>query len=55
MRHANMPASLLTPLLVMMRAFTLLGILLGLVRMRTEILRRRADSMSRQAAIGATR
>ena len=49
----RMPASLLTPLLVMLLAFTLLGILLGLIRMRTEILRRRADSMSRQAAMGA--
>ncbi len=51
----RMPASLLTPLLVMMLAFTLLGVLLGLIRMRTEILRRRADSMSRQAAMGAGR
>lgn len=51
----RMPASLLTPLLVMMLAFTLLGVLLGLVRMRTEILRRRADTMSRQAAAGAAR
>lgn len=47
----RMPASILTPLLVMMLAFTLLGILLGLIRMRTEILRRRADTMSRQAAL----
>jgi heme exporter protein C len=49
-----MPASILTPLLVMMLAFTLLGILLGLVRMRTEILRRRADTMSRQAALAGS-
>lgn len=47
----RMPASILTPLLVMMLAFTLLGILLGIVRMRTEILRRRAETMSRQAAL----
>ncbi|WP_423065778.1 heme ABC transporter permease [Devosia sp. CN2-171] len=50
----RMPASILTPLLVMMLAFTLLGILLGLVRMRTEILRRRADTMSRQAALAGS-
>jgi len=49
----RMPGSILTPLLVMMLAFTLLGILLGLIRMRTEILRRRAETMSRQAALGA--
>jgi heme exporter protein C len=50
----HMPASILTPLLVMLLAFTLLGILLGLVRMRTEILRRRADTMSRQAALAGS-
>ena len=46
----KMPGSILTPLFVMMLAFTLLFVLLHLVSMRTEILRRRADTMSRQAA-----
>ena len=45
-----MPASILTPLFIMLLAFTLLFLLLHLVSMRTEILRRRADSLSRQAA-----
>ncbi len=47
----RMPASILTPLLVMMLAFTLLFGLLYVVRIRTEILRRRAESLARQAAI----
>ena len=47
----RMPASILTPLLVMMLAFTLLFALLQVVRMRTEILRRRAETLSRQAAL----
>jgi len=51
----KMPMSLLLPLLLMLLAFTLLFSLLQIVRMRTEILRRRAESMSRQAALGATR
>jgi heme exporter protein C len=51
----RMPLSLLTPLFIMLFAFTLLFALLQVVRMRTEILRRRAESMSRQAAIGAAR
>jgi heme exporter protein C len=46
-----MPISILTPLLLMMLAFTLLFALLQIVRMRTEILKRRAESMSRQAAL----
>ena len=46
----KMPASILTPLFIMLLAFTLLFLLLHLVSMRTEILRRRADSLSRQAA-----
>ena len=46
-----MPGSILTPLLVMMLAFTLLFALLQVVRMRTEILRRRAETLSRQAAL----
>ena len=41
-----MPPSILTPLLVMMLAFTLLFVLLHLVAMRTEILRRRAETLS---------
>jgi heme exporter protein C len=47
----KMPASILTPLLVMTLAFTLLFFLLHLVSMRTEVLRRRADTLSRQAAL----
>ncbi len=52
----RMPLSILTPLLVMTLAFTLLFALLLTVRMRTEILRRRAETLSRQAALqgGAT-
>jgi heme exporter protein C len=49
---AHMPASILTPLLVMTLAFTLLFLTLHLVRMRTEILRRRAEALERQAALG---
>jgi len=51
----HMPASILTPLLAMMLAFTLLFGLLQVIRMRTEILRRRAETMRRQAALGAAR
>ena len=46
----RMPMSLLLPLLVMTVAFTLLFSLLYVVRIRTEVFRRRAESMSRQAA-----
>jgi heme exporter protein C len=46
----TMPASILTPLFIMMLGFTLLFLLLHLISMRTEILRRRTDSLSRQAA-----
>lgn len=49
----KMPLSILTPLLVMMLAFTLLFLTLHIVSMRTEILRRRAETMSRQAALSA--
>src|SRR5690606_17760621 len=49
----RMPPEILTPLLVMVGAFTLLYATLQLVAMRTEILRRRVDSLSRQAAQGA--
>lgn len=47
----KMPLSILTPLLVMALAFTLLFFTLHLVGMRTEILRRRAETMARQAAL----
>ncbi|WP_417307542.1 heme ABC transporter permease [Devosia sp.] len=47
----KMPGSILAPLLVMMLAFTLLFVLLQTIRMRTEILRRRAETLSRQAAM----
>jgi heme exporter protein C len=43
---------MLTPLGIMTLAFGLLFLLLLIVRMRTEILRRRADNLSRQAAAG---
>jgi heme exporter protein C len=46
----HMPASMLVPLGVMTLAFTLLFLTLHLVQMRTEIFRRRARSMERQAA-----
>ena len=47
----RMPGSILTPLLLMMLAFTLLFALLQVLAMRTEILRRRATSLERQAAL----
>jgi heme exporter protein C len=47
----HMPASMLTALLVMTLAFTLLFALLHIMRIRTEILRRRAQSLARQAAL----
>ena len=46
----HMPASILTPLFVMMFAFIFLFFTLQLVRMRTEIFRRRAQTLERQAA-----
>jgi heme exporter protein C len=46
----TMPASILAPLLTMTAAFTVLFAVLQIVSMRTEILRRRADSMQRQHA-----
>jgi heme exporter protein C len=49
----HMPGSILTPLLVMTLAFTLLFVLLDVVAMRTEVLRRRAESLSRQQALRA--
>ena len=42
--------TILIPLLVMALAFTLLFLTLHFVSMRTEILKRRIDSLSRQAA-----
>jgi heme exporter protein C len=49
----RMPASILTPLLLMMAAFTLLFAFLHIVSMRTEILKRRAATLERQAALRA--
>jgi heme exporter protein C len=46
----RMPGSILTPLFIMLFAFTFLFLLLHLISMRTEILKRRAESLSRQAA-----
>ena len=51
----RMPGSILTPLLLMMLAFTLLFALLQVLSMRTEILRRRATSLERQAALRGAR
>ncbi|HHB82597.1 MAG TPA: heme ABC transporter permease [Devosia sp.] len=44
----SMPASIATPLLVMMLAFTLLFFTLHMVAMRSEILRRRANNLERR-------
>jgi heme exporter protein C len=49
----RMPLSILTPLLVMALAFTMLFLVLHIVSMRTEIFRRRAETLSRQAALSA--
>jgi heme exporter protein C len=51
----RMPGSILTPLVLMMLAFTLLFFLLHFIAMRTEVLRRRATSLARQAALGGAR
>jgi heme exporter protein C len=51
----KMPFSILMPLFVMLFAFTFLFALLQVVRMRTEILRRRAETLSRQAALGVVK
>lgn len=51
----RMPGTILTPLLLMTLAFTLLFFLLHFISMRTEILRRRATSLQRQAALGGAR
>lgn len=45
----SMPASIYTPLLIMMAAFTILFIVLHISAMRTEILRRRADALERKS------
>jgi heme exporter protein C len=50
MGDEHMPPSMLIPLLVMTFAFTLLFVTLHLVRMRTEIGRRRLTTLERQAA-----
>ncbi len=49
----RMAGEVLGPLAAMTLAFTLLFLVLHIVSIRTEILRRRAESMSRQAAAGA--
>ncbi|HEY9009724.1 MAG TPA: heme ABC transporter permease CcmC [Devosia sp.] len=51
----HMPGSILTPLILMMLAFTLFFFLLHFISMRTEILNRRATSLMRQAALGGAR
>jgi len=47
----SMPASIYTPLLIMTLAFTLLFFTLHMINMRTEIFRRRANSLERQHVI----
>jgi len=49
----RMAPTILWSLAVMMLAFTLLFLVLHIVSIRTEILRRRATSLARQAAMGA--
>jgi heme exporter protein C len=49
----RMAPSVLWPLGVMVVSFTLMFVTLHVVSIRTEILRRRAETMSRQAAAGA--
>ena len=51
---SKLPPEMLLPLGLMALAFGLLFLILLLVAMRTEILRRRADSLSRQAAARST-
>ena len=50
---SDLPPAMLIPLGLMALAFTLLFVLLERIAMRTEILSRRADAMSRQAAARA--
>lgn len=49
---SHLPASMLLPLLLMSLAFTTLFLTLHIVRMRSEIFRRRAESLERRAAAG---
>jgi heme exporter protein C len=49
----RMAPAVLWPLAIMVLAFTLLFLTLHIVSIRTEILRRRAETMSRQAAAGS--
>ena len=48
-----MAGAIFLPLILMVLAFTLLFLTLHLSGMRTEILRRRVDSLGRQAAMRA--
>jgi heme exporter protein C len=50
MSGEHVAPAILVPLLVMTIAFTLLFVTLLVVRMRTEILKRRAETLERQAA-----
>ena len=53
-RGLTMPASIATPLLVMMLAFTLLFFTLHFIAIRTEILRRRANTLERQHVLATS-
>jgi heme exporter protein C len=50
---SKLDPAMLTPLFVMLLGFTLFFVLLQTIAMRTEILQRRAGTMSRQAAAGS--
>lgn len=50
---SSMEPAIRLPLLLMVLGFTLLFLVLHIVSMRTEILNRRAQSLARQAAMGA--
>lgn len=50
---SSMDPAIRLPLLLMVLGFTLLFLVLHIVSMRTEILNRRAQSLARQAAMGA--
>jgi heme exporter protein C len=49
---SHLPASMLLPLVLMSLAFTFLFLTLHIVRMRSEIFRRRAENLERRAAAG---
>ncbi len=49
---SKLPGAMLVPLFIMLFAFTFLFLLLHIVSIRTEILKRRAETMSRQAVAG---